>query len=83
MDVSPTPHFKQLITLLPSYLTAHFTRTFQCISVDRVQQVFNFRFQARSQKFIKEIFSFVMYLSVRLSCPTEQFGSHWTDFHEI
>jgi hypothetical protein len=24
-----------------------------------------------------------MYLSVRLSCPTEQFGSHWTDFHEI
>jgi hypothetical protein len=38
-----------------------------------------FKFLGASAKLQRATFSFVMRLSVRM----EQFGSHWTDLHEI
>jgi len=40
------------------------------------------RFEASSQNFEKRLFA-ALCPSVRPSARTEQFGSHWVDFHEI
>jgi hypothetical protein len=44
-------------------------------------QRFNFSFLGAFEKLPKATISFIMY--VYLSILMEQFGSHWTDFHEI